>query len=85
VILSFVSRFGPCRAAGWLVLVALATVAYGCGSSQQPGASESKGLAKQLNPEDLYRYEGEGQAKRKVPISRRERVKLLHDAANKSE
>jgi len=82
--LSFVSRFGLSKAAGCLVLVALAIVAYGCGSSEQPGASESKGLAKQLKPEDLYRYEGEGKEKRKVPISRRERVKLLHDAANKS-
>jgi hypothetical protein len=86
VILSFVSRFGLCRRAGALVLAALATVAYGCGSSEPTGAAsaESKGLDKQLNREDLYRYEGTGTAKRKVEIPRRERVKLLHDAANKA-
>jgi hypothetical protein len=39
-----------------------------------------------LIPEDqLYKYEGTGAAKHKVDISRRERIKLLHEAAKKAD
>jgi hypothetical protein len=88
VILSFFSTFFPWRRVGALVVVAVATTAYGCGSSNDGTRGPATGgrgeLAKQLKDEDLYKYEGTGKAKRKVEISRRERVKLLHDAANKS-
>ena len=71
-----------------LGLPVLASVASGCGSSVpsgQPGGSAGKSLEDKVNPDDLYRYEGKGKAKRKVEVSRRERVKLLHEAAKKSE
>ena len=66
----------------------LAVIASGCGSSVptgQPGGTASKSLEDRVNPDDLYRFEGNGKAKRKVEVSRRERVKLLHEAAKKSE
>ncbi len=77
--------FGLVRRAGAVVLLALATVAYGCGSSD-PSAPlaqnpTGKGAAEILKPEQLYKYEGEGKAKRKVQISRHERLKLLHKAS----
>ncbi len=68
--------------------LALAIVAGGCGSSDQSGQPRSasgKSLEDRVNPNDLYRYEGKGKAKKKVEVSRRERVKLLHEAANKAE
>jgi hypothetical protein len=67
--------------------LALAVFAGGCGSSQPSGQTSGSGksLAEKLNPDELYRYEGKGKAKQKVEISRRERVKLLHEAANKAE
>jgi hypothetical protein len=71
-----------------LALLALATVAGGCGSSDssgKPGGSASKSLEDKVNPDDLYRYEGKGKAKKKVEVSRQERVKLLHEAAKKAE
>ena len=47
-------------------------------------AKSSGKLAKNvLKPEQLYRYEGEGTAKRKVEISRQERIKLIREAAEK--
>ena len=64
----------------------MATVVYGCGSSGQGGAggdSGTAGGAKFLKPEDYYRYEGEGKAKKKVALTRQEKNKLLHDAAIK--
>jgi len=91
VIWSFVSRFDLCRRAGALVLLTLATVAYGCGSSGKTEASRQsesnvgKTPDERLKSEDLYRYEGTGKEKRKVAISRRERVKLLHEAAKNPE
>jgi hypothetical protein len=71
-----------------IALLALSIVASGCGSSVpsgQPAAGASKSLEAQVDPEALYHYEGKGKAKRKVEVSRRERVKLLHEAAKKSE
>ena len=66
----------------------MAVVAYGCGSSQQQ-ASTGQGPVKasrdSLKEEDHYRWEGEGRAKRKVYLSRREENKLLRERAKKSE
>jgi hypothetical protein len=88
VIFRFAGRFFPWRRGGALVLIAVATMAYGCGSSNDGSHAPTSGggkLVKQVKEEDLYRYEGTGKAKRKVAISRQERVKLLHEAAKKSE
>jgi hypothetical protein len=85
VILRIESRRDLCRRAGALVLVTLATVAFGCGSSERPETNAGKAAEDLLKPEELYRYEGTGKEKRKVTISRRERVKLLHEAQKKLE
>ncbi len=70
-------------------LAAAAIGTFGCGPStggnSPPPPGKEGALAKKLNPDDFYKYEGEGAAKQKVPISRRERLKLLHEAAQKSE
>jgi hypothetical protein len=89
VIVSFVSRFDLCRHAAALLLVALATAAYGCGSSLLPtdthaATGAGKGPSEILKPEQLWKYEGTGKAKRKIQISRRERVRLLHEAQQKT-
>lgn len=77
------------RRAGSSVLITLAVITSGCGSSGSIGSPDSKSsgkLAKDvLKPEQLYKYEGEGKAKRKVEISRQERIKLLRQAAEKAE
>jgi hypothetical protein len=77
------------RRAGASVLITLAVITSGCGSSGSIGSPDAKSsgkLAKDvLKPEQLYKYEGEGKAKRKVEISRQERVKLLREAAEKTE
>jgi hypothetical protein len=83
MIWSFVSKPELWRRGSALVLLALAWVAFGCGSSQQTGSSASnpgKTAEDLVKPEDLYRYEGTGKAKRKVAVSRRERMKVLHEA-----
>ena len=86
MILRVVNSFKSCRRAHALVLFTLATVLYGCGSSDQSGANAGKASATiELKPEDDYTYEGTGSAKRKVELSRRERVKRLHEAAKKTE
>jgi hypothetical protein len=92
VIVSFGSKLGPCRRVGASVLLLLATVANGCGS---PGPTEStnpadaklvgKSPAELLTPDQRYRYEGTGTAKRKVEISRKERIKLMRDAVEKGQ
>ena len=70
-------------------LVVLAVAAYGCGSSPPTasvvGLGVGKGAAELLRPEQLWKYEGVGKDKHKVPISRRERVKLLREAQKKAE
>jgi hypothetical protein len=89
VTLSFVSKFGPYRRARALVLVALAASAFGCGGSSDQGATDpnkkTKTLEELVPPEQLYRYEGTGTAKRKVELDRRERAKLRHEALKKLE
>ncbi len=89
VIFSLVSNLGSFRRTGALVVIALAVVAYGCGSSEQQQQTSGSGPAKaprsSLKEEDLYRWEGEGTAKRKVYLSRREENKLLIERAKKSQ
>jgi hypothetical protein len=72
-----------------LIMLAVAVITSGCGSSGSIGSPDAKSsgkLAKNvLKPEQLYKYEGEGTAKRKVEISRQERIKLLREAAEKTE
>jgi hypothetical protein len=75
---------------GAIVLVTLATVVCGCGPSQTPVVPdpsfkklEGKAPDEVLTEDQLYKYVGTGEAKRKVQISRDERVKLLHEAAKK--
>jgi hypothetical protein len=86
VISSFVTGLGRGRCFGWFAIVVLAAVAGGCGPTNSAGtSSETSGAAKLVKEEDLYTYEGKGAAKRKVEVSRRERVKLIHEAAKKSD
>jgi hypothetical protein len=83
--LSFVNRRASCWRAVPLVLAALVVIAQGCGSSDDGSANVNPPGTIKLKPEDEYTYEGTGQAKKKVPIGRRERVKRLHEAAKKGE
>ncbi len=81
-----ISKMFRGRCTGVLVLMALAATATGCGSSAPTESiSTGKNAAKKLSDDQLYKYEGTGVAKRKVEISRQERVKLLHEAAKKPE
>ena len=84
----FVSRFVPYRRAGAVVLVALAAAAFGCGGgSNDQGATDpnvkTKKLEELVPPEQLYRWEGEGTAKRKVELDRKERGRLRREALAK--
>jgi hypothetical protein len=87
--LSFGSKLGRRPRTGASVLILLAVIMSGCGSSETIGSPDAKSsgkLASQvLKPEQLYKYEGEGKAKRKVEISRDERIKLLREAAKQEE
>ena len=89
VIVSVVSKIYLRRRAAALLLVALATAAYGCGSSLMStdtavAAGAGKAPSELLKPEQLWKYETTGKVTRKVQISRRERVKLLHEAQHKT-
>ena len=72
---------------GALVLITLMSATFGCGSSDR-GATDpnikTKTLKELVPPEQLYRYEGTGTAKRKVELDRRERAKLRRDALEKA-
>jgi hypothetical protein len=89
VISRFVNGFDSFRRSGALVLFVLATLAQGCGWSQHTEASSGTGVMagpdKLLKAEDLYRYEGQGKAKRKVALGRRERRQLLQKVSKKAE
>jgi hypothetical protein len=88
MIWSFVNRFELCRRGGVLVLLALALLAFGCGSSEQtatPTQNAGKTDLGAWKPDDLYRIEGSGRNKRKVAVSRRERMKAVHEAAKNPE
>ncbi len=78
---SFIGGLEPGRRVQSLVLLTLVTAVCGCGSSQQqPKVSGVKRPPVVLKPEQRYRYVGEGKDKRKVSISRRERIRLQHEA-----
>jgi hypothetical protein len=74
----------PYRRAGALVLLTLATVVYGCGSSgsSNPADGKASGTAPEqlLKDEQLYKYVGEGKDKHKEAISIRERARLIREA-----
>lgn len=75
------SNLCPYRRAAASVVIVLAAIASGCGSSDPANGNAAGKSPKQLlKDEQLYTYEGSGSAKRKVPIDRRERVKLLREA-----
>jgi hypothetical protein len=73
------------RSAGALVLVTLATVVYGCGSSQESQSAGPSGAAAHIKPEDYVRYEGEGKNKKKDSLDRREKRKLRFEKAKELE
>jgi hypothetical protein len=76
----FAGRLDLCCRGVTLFLLTAAWAASLCGCSQQSATSTTEKSAEALlKPEDLYRYEGTGKAKRKVAISRRERMKMLHE------
>jgi hypothetical protein len=88
-IVSVIGRFDLHRRPAYLLLFTLAAAACGCGSPSQSAntaatSGEQKTPAELLKPEQLWKYEGSGAEKRKVAISRRERVKLLHEAEKKT-
>jgi hypothetical protein len=76
------------RAGSWHLAVAFAVfagpvAAPGCGSSGIGTTRGVPGASKYVNKEDMYHYEGKGRNKRKVAVSRRERVRLLREAGEK--
>jgi hypothetical protein len=80
---SFLTGTWGRRRLGAIVLVVFAVV--GCGSdSSGPGAEGSarKGAAKE---EDLYKYVGEGAAKKKVDLTRRERQQVRREKSQSSD
>jgi len=85
VISNPVGKFGTYQRAGALILVTLATVVYGCGSSERTESAGPSGPSVNLKPEDYYHYEGEGVNKKKVSLDRREKRKLRFEAAKKAE
>jgi hypothetical protein len=83
--LSFVRGLNIYRRGSAPLLISLAVVSCGCGSSERTSTSAGEGSSKVLKAEDYYRYEGEGKDRKKVALSRQEKNKLRHDAVNKSE
>jgi hypothetical protein len=88
-IVSIIGSFDLHRRPASLLLFALATAASGCGTPPQSTntaatSGEQKTPAELLKSEQLWKYEGTGTEKRKVAISRRERVKLLHETERKT-
>ena len=78
------SDLRPYRCAGASVLIALATIASGCGSSGSTNPADGKvaGTSPEqlLKDDQLYKYVGEGKNKRKEAISIRERARLIREA-----
>jgi hypothetical protein len=68
-----------------VVYLALAGIAFGCGSGQEQGKKGDGSATKLLKDEDLYEYVGTGKAKHKEAISIRERAKRLREAEQKSQ
>jgi hypothetical protein len=88
VIVNFVSKFDMCRRVGWLVLLSLASGAYGCGSGN-PTSTEARqdgvSAEKRLKSDELYRYEGSGSQKRKIEVSGKALFKQLREASKKAQ
>jgi hypothetical protein len=80
---SFLTEIWGQRRLGAIVLIAF--IALGCGSGSSgtdvPG-STGKSSVKE---EDLYKYVGEGAAKKKVSLTRRERQKVRREKSQGSD
>lgn len=85
--LNLVRGFHCHRWTGAVVAFMLVVAAHGCGSSPPTGSGPVAGAgsvsAEVLKPEQLWKYEGQGNARHKVPITRREKRKLLREAQQK--
>jgi hypothetical protein len=71
LISSLANEGWPARYLGALVLVGLTMMASGCGSSEVTQQGTLPKAA--VKEEDLYKYVGEGAAKKKVGLTSRER------------
>ena len=67
-----------------LVAFSLVTLAQGCGSGSPPTSSPTGSGHIKLNPEEDYKYEGEGTAKRKVELTQRERQAIRRQRAKEA-
>ncbi len=59
--------------------------AFGCGGSGGDTKTGVPGAAKLLKEEDLYKYQGTGKNKQKMPVDTNERLRLLREAGKKIE
>ena len=78
MISSLVSEGWLARRLGAFVLVGVTIAASGCGSSE--GTQQGSTPKAAVKEEDLYKYVGEGAAKKKVGLTRRERQQARRDA-----
>ncbi len=77
-----VGKSGAMVRAFAVLSVAFLIAGYGCGSGNdggQVGTASKRASKDTLKEEELYRYEGEGKAKRKVALSTREINQLLYE------
>jgi hypothetical protein len=80
VFANLLTRF---QCAGFSTLVMLAAVLSGCGSTGDSHDGSSK--TPLLKPEQTYRYEGEGAAKKKVALTYEELRELRKEARKKQQ
>jgi hypothetical protein len=79
------NKYAPIRTFASLALVILANVVCGCDSSpSNTTMPTTKVLDKPLPQEKLEKWVGEGAAKHKEPLSREEKLKMLHEMSKKS-
>ncbi len=71
------------QCAGLSTLVMLAAILPGCGSSGDSNDGSPKPAL--LSPEQKYRYEGEGAAKKKVALTHEELQELRKEARKKQQ
>ena len=79
----FANLFTRFQCAGLSALVMLAAVVSGCGSSTGD-SNDGSPKPPLLKPEQTYRYEGEGAAKKKVALTYEE-LRELRKAARKKQ
>lgn len=81
------ARSASVRMLRLLAIFALASATSACDSSSSTHSSmpAQKVLSEPLPPEKLEKWVGEGATKHKEAISREERLRLIHDAAKKSD